>query len=221
MPTTFSRREVEAVLAAAATSPPSVEPDLTLDELVQVAREAEIEPGQVEAAIEALDARRRRRLGLAAAACGVVGLAAVLVLGTRATGDRRHVLIHNESRSSFTVELLVPGPGAREQARCAGPPSSRVPADRYCRLARRWLAPGARLDAGVPDAPRGCPQVWVRALGQDGSSSAAIFVLPAGIEIERSGRLDQKGLGSPRMHGTPDLGVHVEDCPSQRNGDEP
>jgi hypothetical protein len=220
MPTTFSRREVEAVLAAAATSPPSDQQDLTLDELVQVAREAEIEPEQVQAAIEELGARRHRRLGLAAAALGVVGIAAVLVLGTRATGNPCQVLIHNESRSGFTVELFVPRPGARERSRCAAPPSSRVPADRYCRLARRWLAPGARLDARVPDAPRGCPQVWVRVVGEDGSSSAAIFVLPAGIEIERSGRLDQKGLGSPHMYGTPDPAVSLEACPTPDEGDE-
>jgi hypothetical protein len=203
----FSRRETESLLDAAVRVPSEpASSRLTLDELTQVAAEAGIEAAQLDAAIRARG-RRRARFGLVAIAVGVAGITAALVLGSHAlvdSHDPHSLRIENEhARERFQLEVLVPVPAARAPARCADPPADRVPARDYCRLVRTSLAPGARLRLMVPDAPQGCPQAWVRAIRADGRQAAALFTLPASVEIERTGGLDQKGVGSPNMHAAP------------------
>jgi hypothetical protein len=214
----FTRREAERLLSAAAESDPEAADDgLTMEELSRIAAEAEIDPGQLETAMQRLRARRRHLglIALAAAAAGVTAALLLVPLARRAPASGRLVQIHNEHpRSGFVVELLVPRPGARDRKRCVHPPTARVAGSEYCRLARAFLAPGARYAVNAPAAPRSCPQVWVRASGDDGSSTSALFSMPASIEIERSGRLDRKGLGRPGMYGTPELPDRLEPCPS-------
>ena len=41
---------------------------------------------------------------------------------------------------------------------------------------------------------------------------SAIFTLPVSIEIDRKGRLDQKGVGSPNMHPAPHDKVDLAFC---------
>jgi hypothetical protein len=215
----FTRREAERVLSAAAEAPSAADDRLTMDELSQIAAEAEIEPGQLQAALHRV--RGRRHLGVVAATASVAGITAALLLVPLARraprGSQQLVRIENEHpRLGFGVELFVPGPGARDEQRCVHPPTTRVAAGDYCQLARTFLAPRARYSVKLPAAPRGCPQVWVRVFTGDGTSTSALFTLPASVEIERSGRLDRKGLGSPGMYGTPapPFAHRFEPCPS-------
>jgi hypothetical protein len=142
--------------------------------------------------------RRGLRLGGAMMAVGAVIATAALVLWPADSGAGA-ILVHNEDRyAAHELELLVP---KSSRASCDLAPEVRIPASQYCVWRRLHLEPRTRAWVKLPSRPAGCPLVWARRM--DGQSQA-VFALPAGIEIERMGRLDQKGIGAPQMHGAPE-----------------
>lgn len=216
----YSRRDMQDILREAArlTDAPEQARGYSLQELQDAAREAGIEDRRVRQASRRVNDRRSLRTSLALVALGAAIItAALIVLPGRAGtgGSTSAVSLHNEHRSrAYTFEVLVPGPTG-ERTACAGRAATRLPANEYCLVQRFRLEPGRRARIAIPRRPRSCPQVWVRTFSGRRLERAAVFVLPAAIEVDRRGRLDQKGIGSPHMHPAP--GGEVESpvaCPT-------
>ena len=52
--------------------------------------------------------------------------------------------------------------------------------------------------------------LWVKTFVNGLEGESATFELPAAVEIERSGRLDQRGAGRPQMHPPPDMPLTID-----------
>jgi hypothetical protein len=180
----------------------------SFDEVRTAAEEAGIAPHRLEQAAEHFERRRGVRTGfaLALAAMMIAGLAMILSPPQSFGGWRRgRLTLENEHRSvTYDVEILVPVDSAVD---CAQPPTTRAARERYEPWRKITLDPGRRVELEAPRHPRSCPMIWVRTFAGEVEGSSAIFELPAAIEIERDGRLDQRGAGSPRMYPPPALFV--------------
>ena len=178
---------------------------MTLADVEAAAEEAGIDAGSVRTAARRLDDRRGLRVGLLAVALGGAALTAGVLLlpaGTAVGWRGRRTLLHNEHHSlGRELSLLVP---AGDGAACELSPESRLTAEGFCLWRTVDLPPTARVRPEVPHRPADCPLLWVR-VGRGGiAHHEALFELPAAIEVERSGWLDQMGAGQPRMHLPPD-----------------
>lgn len=196
-------------------SPPRPE-GLSLADLEAAASEVGIDGAELRKAAARLERRRGSRLGLLFVGVAAATIAsALLVLPNGLTRGWRHgtLSLHNEQRHrSVTLEVWAPRPGST--SKCDVPPRRRLEAASYCLAQRIHLEPRQRARLKIPRRPSACPQVWVRTRGPGGVSRDALFTLPAAIEIDRHGRLDQKGMGRPHMHPPPEGAPSPKPCSS-------
>lgn len=220
--TIISQREVHAVLKQALDAEPRPGPadSMTLDELEDVAQEAGIGKERVLQALGRVRKRRGLRSGLAWIVIGGVLLlgASVLLAGSGMfEGKKTTMLLHNENKHrAYLFELLSPTEGD-----CQLAVVNRVVADAYCVVRRVRLEPGQRTRVRLPRLPKQCPQVWVRTFDPANEilQHSALFTLPAGIEVDRKGRLDQKGPGHPNMYPAPEATSRpLERCKPLKRG---
>ena len=195
----------------------------SVETVQNAAKEAGISDGQLSKAIRQLEVRRTSRLGLVSlAVVAVIAIGALLLYPSAflGTGDKS-VLLHNDNRKyAHTVEVLVPTPDAAEQSNCNLSPDQRIAVADYCLVKRLRLEPRARVRIKIPQRPSSCPQIWVRVVEDNLIQSSALFTLPAGIEFDKSGHMDQKGLGSPNMHPAfSDSWTESPQCASALSGD--
>jgi hypothetical protein len=206
MEKSYTKSEVTRLLSEAARSPERGEKLYSLDEVRVAAREAGIPAGRVEDAAAQIDRRRGLRIGLLVAVASSVLVVLVMIVWPPAgLGGWREgsLLVQNEHRrDTYVVELLVP---VEAESDCRQPPPVRVAAEGYGTWRSVTLPPGARLQLDAPERPGRCPLVWVKTTVNGLVGPSAVFELPAGVEIERTGRLDQRGAGRPHMFLPPPL----------------
>jgi len=206
-PSTYTSRDLKAILGEALREEPARPEGMSASELEEAAREAGIDEQQVRRAVHRVEQKRTLRSAVVFVALAGAALTAALILvppGTLLGGRHSALSLHNEHRQlAFTLEALVP---ARTDAApdCRRSPEARFIAGDYCVLQRVRLEPGRRASVALPRSLGPCPQVWVRALSGETLQRSAIFTLPASIEIDHRGRLDQKGVGAPHMHAPPE-----------------
>lgn len=194
----YSREEVAQLFEKVSEEPPS----FTAAELREVGERAGFSPEQLEASAERLEREQNRRRHLQISAGVLVVVFATVLFGPSIAGTNTRVLpIHNEHRSiGFDLEVLVPSVAARD---CNVAPDLRHDAETYCVLRKQNLRPYDRTRLGLPAAKDACSQAWVRILSEGRLYDSQVFALPANIEIQRNGTLDQKGLGAPNMYSPP------------------
>ena len=196
----FTKKDMERLMAAAADEGRATYSE---DEVKQACRDAGIEEAQLEVAFARVAQRKRRYAGLAAGGL-TVGIAGVLLV---APADQT-LPLHNEQRHAWAdVTVLVP----KAAGDCDQPPDLRHDASDYCVVRTLRIGPRQRLRLGLPE--RACPVVWVRA-----GEASAVFELPASVEIEVNGGLDQKGLGAPAMFAAPRGEGAFEHCADLASG---
>ncbi len=181
--TRFSAAIVEKALVETAKE----EQNLGPDELHDAAEAAGLDPGAVATAAARIKARYDARSGLK-----ILGIGGGLVLAALVFAPMfaraPSVSVHNEHRySAYQVELLLPVGDARSSAD-------------YCVWRVFHLQPGARADVTLP---RGAQRVWARTSHGGIVGASSTFGTPVAVEIERTGHLDQKGLGAPLMGPAP------------------
>lgn len=200
----YTKDEVRRLLHDAALAQTTSEKGFSLEEVTEAAREAGITEERVKHVAKHFDRRRGLRIGLLAALAMCMAATLVLIFMPPSSLGGWHLgalSLHNEHReSAFDVEILVP---SDSHVDCALAPPVRAESDQYHTWRRIRLQPGNRLHLDVPQNPRACPQVWIRTLLGEFEVDSATFELPVALEIERSGRLDQKGVGSPQKHSPP------------------
>lgn len=209
----YTKDEVDQLLHKAALAQRAEEKGFSLEEITEAAREAGITEQRVRHVAEHFDRRRGLRAGLIAALVMGITVSLVLILRPPSSLGGWHqgaLSLHNEHReSTFDVEILVP---SSDTLNCALAPPIRGERDGYDAWRRVRLQPGSRLQLDVPLRPRDCPQVWIRTLVGGAQVGSATVELPIALEIERNGRLDQKGAGRPQLHPPPVLSVSEEDA---------
>ncbi|MBW2736913.1 MAG: hypothetical protein JRH20_31405 [Deltaproteobacteria bacterium] len=194
---------------------PQTEAGLTLEDLEAAAAEVGIDGAKLREAAARMERRSGVKLTLLFVGITAAIIAtALLVLPARMVRGWRHgtLSVHNEQRhQGTTVELWAPL--ADTSANCETAPRGRVPASSYCLARRVHLEPRQRVRLEIPQRPQACPQIWVRTRSPGRTTRSALFTLPAAVEIDRHGRLDQKGMGHPHMHAPPDGSPTLIDCP--------
>lgn len=190
----YSRDELARLFRDARPEPPSY----TSEEARAAGEAAGISAEAFEASAQRLELDHKKRRNLQLGAGVVVVVFATIVFGPSIAGAPIDTLpIHNEhARYAFEVEVLVPTSPREDCARSPG-------ASAYCVLHKQLLRPSDRTRIKLPDGLGACPQVWVRTSFNGEPWRSNIFELPASVEIERDGSLDQKGLGAPNLFGAP------------------
>jgi len=216
----FTKGEVKELFEEAARieKQPNAETGYSAETVQHAATEAGISRGQLTKAMHRLELRRASRLGLVlVAAVSAAAIGALLLFPSALIGKgEESVLLHNDNRKrAHTVEVLVPVPDAAAQVDCDQSPDQRVAAGDYCVARQVRLEPRARLRVHIPHQPSSCPQIWVRVVDDNDLQSSALFTLPAGVEFDKHGHIDQKGLGRPNMHpGPAESWIDAPACPS-------
>lgn len=206
-PRKYTQQDMRAVLQEAVlTAEPKRDDGYSLEDLEDAAKEAGIDEKRVRQAIQRVEQKKGFRSSLVFIALGaaVVSGALILLPGKALLGWRKgSVLLHNEHRHvAYTLEVLVPKPG-RKDSSCDKSADAHLAASEYCVFKRIRLEPKRRTRIKVPHRPESCPQIWVRTYDGENLHRSAIFSLPVSVEVDRKGRLDQKGVGSPHMHPAP------------------
>lgn len=191
----YSRDELARLFMNAREEPPAY----TSEEARAAGEAAGFSAEALEASARRIEQRSRNlQIGGGVA----VILFATIVFGPSIAGTPIDTLpLHNEHRRfAFDVEVLVPSSPAED---CTVAPDARHDAGAYCVVRKQLLRPSDRTRIKLAASRDACPQVWVRTSFNGERWRSNIFELPASVEIEADGSLDQKGLGAPNIYGTP------------------
>jgi hypothetical protein len=203
----YSREEVAKLFEKVSEESPAY----SAEEIREAGRLAGFSSEQLEASAGRLEHDQKKRRHLEIGAGLLVVLFATITFGPSLAGTKADILpVHNEHRTiGFDVEILVPTTPARD---CTVSPDLRHDPNTYCILRKQNVRPHNRTRIGLPAAQDACPQVWIRTFSDRHLWGSNIFELPANVEIERNGSLDQKGLGAPNRYSAPNHDQVIPDC---------